>query len=298
MRHAQVQLALGTVQWGQTYGIANTSGVPDLDEVRSILATARSAGIHVLDTARAYGASESVIGTLVGDDPYWTVITKLSPQIWTPGLSATDVARATDDSLEQSRTALRQRTLAVLLLHEAAHRTVADQAIWKILLEQRREGRIGALGVSAGNPDEAFAALDDPDIEVIQVASSLLDQRLYRSEFFSRAAALGRRVFVRSIFLQGVAHMTEMPEYLAPLRPALTMLEGKARRHGLEKWHLFLEFAKLLTGTTVLLGCETAQQLKANLRQWEGSVDPGTFHLAESIPDLPSSVLDPSKWGL
>lgn len=36
-------------------------------------------------------------------------------------------------------------------------------------------------GVSAANPDEAWSALEHPEIEVIQVAASLLDQRLARA---------------------------------------------------------------------------------------------------------------------
>ncbi len=58
------------------------------------------------------------------------------------------------------------------------------------------------------------AALEEPDIEVLQVASSLLDLRLYRQGFFPRARELGRTIYVRSVFLQGVGHLA--PETLPP----------------------------------------------------------------------------------
>ena len=75
------RLGLGTAQWGMRYGIINRTGRPAGEQVGVMLACAREAGIHVLDTARAYGGAEDLIGELVGDDPYWTVVTKLSPEV-------------------------------------------------------------------------------------------------------------------------------------------------------------------------------------------------------------------------
>ena len=96
-------LVLGTVQWGLRYGVANRLGQPSLAEVARIIACARAAGVHALDTARAYGQSEDIIGKLVGADAYWTVWTKLDPSA---SSNATALA-----SLEASRTALSRPVL-------------------------------------------------------------------------------------------------------------------------------------------------------------------------------------------
>ena len=74
-----IGLALGTVQWGLAYGIANRQGRPTPQEVGEILARARAAGVTTLDTARAYGDSEGVIGEFIGDAPDWRIVTKLDP---------------------------------------------------------------------------------------------------------------------------------------------------------------------------------------------------------------------------
>jgi hypothetical protein len=59
-----LKLALGTVQFGRPYGIANQSGQVSRAEAKVILALARSAGIDTLDTAIAYGESETCLGAV------------------------------------------------------------------------------------------------------------------------------------------------------------------------------------------------------------------------------------------
>ena len=70
-----MKLALGTAQFGLEYGIANQAGPVPLDEVKNIIRHAALRGIDTLDTAIAYGESESALGK-VGVNG-WNVITKL-----------------------------------------------------------------------------------------------------------------------------------------------------------------------------------------------------------------------------
>lgn len=63
-----MKLVLGTVQFGLPYGIANQSGQVSRAEAKVILALARSAGIDTLDTAIAYGESETCLGAVGAAD--------------------------------------------------------------------------------------------------------------------------------------------------------------------------------------------------------------------------------------
>ena len=58
------KLALGTVQFGLPYGIANKSGIVSYTETRAILDEALVCGIDTLDTAIGYGGSEEKLGRL------------------------------------------------------------------------------------------------------------------------------------------------------------------------------------------------------------------------------------------
>jgi spore coat polysaccharide biosynthesis protein SpsF len=293
-------LALGTAQWGMPYGVANSTGRPPLDEVEAMLDVARRAGIDTLDTARSYGESEEVIGALTEGDDHWTVVTKLDAAVVAPELTVADSLHLAEESVARSLKALRRSRLDVLLLHRAAHRTAWDGAIWELLQRKRRAGEIGALGVSAGSPEEASALLDDPTVEALQVAASLLDQRLARSGFFRAARQLGKRIFVRSVFLQGVAHFgpDALPGHLAGLAEPLRSVEEWVQSRGLRSGDAFLLYARDLTDGFALIGCETTGQLCHNLIAWRSlEVPPEELgNLAAQIADLDPRLLDPSRW--
>ncbi|MDZ7846867.1 MAG: hypothetical protein U5L96_08890 [Owenweeksia sp.] len=68
------RIGLGTVQLGMSYGIANKTGKPDEEESRSIIYKAEMLGIDLLDTASAYGDSETVIGNTA--DGQFNVVSK------------------------------------------------------------------------------------------------------------------------------------------------------------------------------------------------------------------------------
>lgn len=285
-------LALGTVQWGQTYGIANRTGQPGEQAVVELLTVARRAGVFLLDTARAYGDSEELIGRLAAGDRDWFVLTKLDP--------AAQTAAAAAASLEASRRALRRPALDGVLLHRAEQRTADQGRLWDYLRGQRDQARVGALGVSAGSPDEAWAALDDPDVQCLQVASSLFDQRLARGGFFERAKTAGKVVLVRSVFLQGAAHLpaAELPAHLLPLRAPLATIDAQAQRHQATRAQLFLAFAARLAGAWILTGCESVSQLEQNLADWAAARALGAAvePLAATLPELPPAVLNPALW--
>jgi len=296
---APARIALGTAQWGMAYGIANATGPPPRDELEALLAVARRAGIDTLDTARAYGESEARIGELCGADPHFQIATKLAPDV-DAGATLPECLARVDASLEASRRALRREALDLLLLHRAHHRTALDGALFEHLRRRQAEGWVRALGASAASPAEAFTLLEDPALEVIQVAASLLDRRLLEAGFFARAAALGRRVLVRSVFLQGVAHLAveALPAALSGLARPLRLLDDWARARGLRRADAFLLYARECLTVPLVLGCETAGQLCRNLVAWRSLEAPAAelHELAARLGPAGGELLDPSRW--
>ena len=90
------RLALGTAQFGLSYGVANRGGQVDSRAVSAILARAAAAGVDTLDTAVSYGESEAVLGR--AGVRGWKVVTKL------PGLppDVRDVAAWVDGQVRGS----------------------------------------------------------------------------------------------------------------------------------------------------------------------------------------------------
>ncbi len=291
------RLGLGSVQWGQPYGIANTAGQPSPDEVGAMIALAGEAGVNTIDTARDYAGSEALIGTLAPTHE-WRVMTKLTAQL--PASSTVDALAAAKASVLASLEALRQVRLDTLLVHRLEHVSQWGGAVWRALVELRDSGQIRKLGISALGPDQAWIALEQPDAEVIQVASSLLDQRLFRSGFFDAAASAGKEVFVRSVFLQGVAHLPldQLPYGLVELRAPLTEIRELAALRGWLAFAPFLYFAYGIPGVGVVIGAETVQQVRECLAEWSMAADryPDVIELARTIPLLPDTVLNPWMW--
>ena len=72
-----MKLALGTAQFGMSYGINNIVGQVSQQAAQQILQYASLVGIHTIDTAISYGSSEQCLGLAVVDA--FEVITKLPP---------------------------------------------------------------------------------------------------------------------------------------------------------------------------------------------------------------------------
>jgi aryl-alcohol dehydrogenase-like predicted oxidoreductase len=279
---------------------ADCDGETDVNEITAILTRARQADVRSIDTARAYDESESRIGRATATEGGWRVITRLDPDVHSPGLGIADTLDRVSKSLEASRRELNTDLLPVLMLHHFAHRHACGGRLWRGLLAERDAGRIGSLGVYAATPEEAWAALQDPDIEILQVASSLLDLRLHRQGFFPRARELGRTVHVRSIFLHGMADLdpATLPRSLSDLVAPMQTIQACASRLGVPIHALFLAFARELPGAHPILDCETDAQLEILLADWASdAIDAATISLlVDSLPTLDADAVDPSRW--
>jgi aryl-alcohol dehydrogenase-like predicted oxidoreductase len=295
------RLTLGSAQWGLPHSLANQhSRQPSDQELSAILARAKAAGVASIDTARAYGESEARIGHAITPGDGWRVLTRLGPDVHREGLDLLEMLECVGESLEASRNALQTDVLQTVLLDRFAHRHACCGRLWRRLLGERDAGRIGALGVSAATPEEAWAALEDPDIEVLQVASSLLDLRLYRQGFFPRARELGRTIYVRSIFLEGVGPIdpTTLPPSLGTLIEPVRAIAACAARVGVPSRALYLAFGREIPGAHPVLECETDAELEGLLADWASdTVDAATIsQLVDTLPTLEAEAVDPSKW--
>lgn len=203
------KLVLGTAQLGGVYGIANTSGQPNKKLCQELIKTAIVNGVIYLDTARAYGDSESMIGQSLkgGWEGRVKVITKLSPlQDCPKKVSSSTLHAFVDSSIYKSCSALGMQKIDVLMLHRASHLSDWDGEVWQRLLDLKSTGVIGELGVSVQNPNELSKVLSVPEISYIQLPFNLLDWRWDSIVPKIMAAKNSRKltIHVRSALLQGL----------------------------------------------------------------------------------------------
>ena len=113
-------MSLGTVQLGLNYGIANTNGKPEEKQSFEMLQTALDNGITSIDTARAYGTSEEVLGKFFkqykGKMPFIT--TKI---IGIEGLPANEIESKAFEVAEKSLETLGVDKVNCIMLHRGSN---------------------------------------------------------------------------------------------------------------------------------------------------------------------------------
>src|SRR5690348_12874311 len=99
-------IVLGAAQLGQAYGNGPDREPPPAETVDHLLRQAAHLGITEVDTARAYGGSEQVLGAALPGVPGMRVVTKVRPLA--PGTTRPDeVVREVTASVTESIGTLR-----------------------------------------------------------------------------------------------------------------------------------------------------------------------------------------------
>lgn len=273
------KIGLGTVQFGQAYGVSNVHGQVSPDAAQAILKRAAEAGIAVLDTAANYGEAEQVLGRL--DTSAFRIVTKTITV--KNGVEAV-VARA-----RQSSQSLKVDTL---LVHAAGD--LANDALWPALQRLKAEGLFRRIGISvyvADHPVE-LARRFKPD--VMQLPFSLLDQRLLQDGTLARLQDLGVELHARSIFLQGLLFLKTLPQRLAYAAPQLADVKARIYAAGSTPLAAALGFALSRPEIGVaLVGVTTLAELEEILTAAAVPL-PNMNWSALALDD--EVLLTPSRW--
>ena len=289
------RLTLGTVQLGLPYGLANSVGQPSEAEAFAILDAAVAGGIKTLDTARAYGTSEDVIGRWRRQRSVAChVVTKLTPLTMVASEEMPSVAR---NSLREFALAIGGEPIDLVLAHRETDLLVP--AVRAVLEGAIQEGLIAAYGASVSTIDGALRLMDAVPIAAIQLPASLADRRF--EPVVDRANRLGTRVFARSIFLQGALLMkaAALPAHLALLKPALKVLLDVSMVTGISATELCLLAVRDRKGIdSLVVGVDSAHQLTAHIAAIDAAplAREVTDQLDEAFGGLPDKVLDPGCW--
>jgi aryl-alcohol dehydrogenase-like predicted oxidoreductase len=284
------RLALGTAQFGSAYGVTNSAGQPTPEVAAAIVARARAAGMNTIDTAIAYGDSESRLGqTGVAG---WRVVTKL-PSLPAEVLNIGAWVRAAVDG---SLMRLRVSSVSGLLLHRSAD-LIGERgaSLVRALRKERDDGRVEKIGVSIYDPSELDAIWPVLAPDMVQAPFSVLDRRLEASGWLTRLDSSGVEIHARSIFLQGLLLLplgdrpakferwallwTQWAEWLAASgKSALEATVGHALSYpGISR---------------VVVGVDSLEQLNGILSAAAGPVSQAALSLATEDLDL----INPSRW--
>ena len=284
-----MKLALGTVQFGLNYGIANSSGQVDIEQVQQILNVAQKSGITTLDTAIAYGSSEQCLGQ-VGIDSFH-IISKLPPLP-----ENIEVQTWVETQIQSSLQRLNIKQLDGLLLHRALD-IVGERGVelQQALQDAVEQGLTKAVGISIYDPSELdhILAVWKPDL--IQSPLNVFDQRLIQSGWLKKLADLGVRIHTRSTFLQGLLLMPleNIPEYFLPWQEQLQTWHHWCVQQNINPLQAAFAFLNQISEVeSIVVGVDTASQLQQILQDSKKQIDIDWQQWAISDKTL----IEPSRW--
>ncbi len=294
----EARLCVGTAQLGLPYGIANRVGKVEIEGAIEIMRFAVTNGVTLFDTAQAYGDSEERIGLAIerlGIEEAVQVITKLRP----------DFSFSTYELLQKSVLESIRRLHVPRLLGLLLHRS-PDTPDWDFIGQSvarlKQEALIENFGVSIYHPDEAARLMDVACVDIIQLPFNVLDKRWINRDVFGLARRNGKRIFLRSVYLQGLVFLNshELTERnMEWAVPYVELVRRYTEGRGMSVRSFALQVAlRQSPDTKVVIGVEKVEQLKENLRAMEDRTIGGKVidEWWQQLPDVPERVINPSLW--
>lgn len=290
------RFVLGTAQFGMAYGIANRTGQPSYTVASSILRTAYDAGVRWFDTARRYGDAESLLGRIFGDLAIADSV-RIVSKLGCDPRSREAVFRDIDLSLEF----LGVDRLSALLLHEEEALDWWHDGVGANLTAARNDGRVEWIGVSVYSVERALQALSIAEIDCLQVPANVFDRRMLKAGIFERGRATGKSIFVRSVYLQGLAlaegHSLNI--HFPGAREASAAYATFCREHGVQRPRFAVDYVRWQApGTFPVIGVETVEQLVETLDAFsvEGMSPELRSEWDRLWPRDDDQLVDPRRW--
>ena len=284
------RIVLGGAQLGLPYGILNGGETLSREEVARILDTAAGHGIDAIDTAIAYGQSESVIGETAQNR--FKIISKLPP---IPS-EVSNVSQWVRTQIDASLSRLKCTSLDALLLHRSQDLTEAHGAeLYAAISSLKVEKIIQRFGVSIYAPGELTGIIGTFDIDVVQAPLNVFDRRILG--VIDQLTALNIEVHVRSVFLQGVliAKPEHRPQRFQPWSEHFARFDEWVLSTGLSAMACCLGFALQQSGVTKLVIGTTSPE---SLTEIMTSIPKMKLEVPADLQSSSEQLIDPRVWSV
>ena len=300
-------LGLGTVELGIDYGIDAPGhfGRPAVADSIRVVHAALDAGVNYIDTARAYGDSEKVLGSALNGRRDQVV---LATKAFTRSPDGSDLAGEALRShmraeLDTSLQLLHTDYLDLWQVHSLDANALAQiEVMAEVFGEAQQKGKVRWTGASVYGTEHPSLALESDVFDVLQVPYSVFDQRL-DDEAIPMAAKQGVGIVARSILLKGVltTKAEHLPEHLDALRFHSRRFRDLVEASGLDLTPAQVAIAFGLAHPhigNVLVGVRTEHELAENLKAAECSLTEDLLAALRELRLDDPDLLDPQTWGI
>lgn len=295
------EIGLGTVELGLDYGVPVDGEHlrPSEEQAARLLNRALDLGVTFIDTARAYGTSEEVIGrALRTRRNEYVLATKLAP-IKEEGQTDAELRDQVKASIAMSLKALQTHVIDLLQLHHSPLDVIQCGRVLAAAKEAQAAGYVRFVGASTYGVEPPLAVLADGGYDTLQVAYNLADKTL-EAQVLPLAEQQNIGVIVRSVLLRGV--LTHRFKYLPPalddLKTAIGRLSQVAGSEGIDVPEMAYRFVLSHPAiSTALVGTARVEELQAAVTSAaRGNLSPATLAAIRQIEVTDRNQLLPSTW--
>ncbi len=285
------KIVLGSVQFGEKYGISNVSGQTSIHQVYKILDYALINSINTIDTAPSYGGSEEIIGNILNDK--WKIITKTK---YSNGeVEFEEIVSNFNESLKK----LKVDSVHGLLVHNGDQLLGKDgELIFSAMKKLRDLGVVNKIGVSVYDSIQIKKIINKFEIDIIQLPFNIFDQRLLKDGTLHDLKNKNIEIHARSIFLQGLLLMDikSIPAYFNPILDTLKKYHTEARYLSMTNLEFALSFVNSVKEIDCLvIGVETLKHLEDMVNSSFLDLDVEKF---KSLAIYDKKFINPSNWSL
>lgn len=269
----------GTVEIGRDAGLGQGDQIkrPSAQKAGQMLNAVLDVGINLIDTARAYHASEERIGEFIAARRHeYFLASKCGEHSDEPRTYYDFSYRAVKDSIDQTLERLNTDRVDLMQIHFGPdpRKVLEDGETLRAMKEARDEGKVRFLGASTAG-EVARRCIESGEFDVMQLDYSLLDHR--DEELVDLCGRQGIGVLIRGGLGYGaltprVVNNLELltTDVRRKVEALLELVDGDPER----LIALALRFIyRNQNVTSVLIGTRNAAHLKQNLELLDGELD-------------------------
>jgi len=284
------EIILGSANFNQIYGI--TKNFINKKEIKRSFNLALKNNIRIIDTSPLYSKSEKIIGLLNNDK--FKIISKI-PKI-PRNIKKKNIKKWVKLKVSNSLKNLKIKKFECLLLHNVDSLLSKNgNEIYKNIKNMKRIGLTNKIGISIYDFNILDKILKKFKFDLIQAPFNIFDQRLVTTGWLKKLKKRRIKVYVRSIFLQGIllSKLNQLPEKLKKLNKNLIIWENWLKKNKFKPLQVCISFVlnqRQLDG--IVVGYNNKNQLNQILKQKK-------MKSSFSIPNLNirnRKLIDPRKW--
>ena len=285
------KLILGTVQFGIDYGVNNSIGKLEENQVLELFKIAHNQGIRILDTAEVYGNAHEIIGNFhkKNDDFKFKIITKFPHSV-----KYNSINNKVLEYLEQ----LAVSSIEVLMFHSFESFKTNYKAL-DSLKELKSKGSIKNIGVSVYTNEHLKQLLNEDLITVIQFPFNMLDNFNVRGDLLDQLKQKGKSIHTRSAFLQGLffKNTNDKSPIVQNLKTELKILNQIIIDSNCSMEELALSYCLHQENIdNVIIGVDSILQLNANIKASSYNISQDDIKVINNIQVKDLDLLNPSLW--